>query len=95
MKVHLNLENQILINISSLSKSSIVDHVNAMLEIQKKGAVTFDYGNNIRGESKREWGSTMHLIFLDLYLSLYVPSSAMARVLSGGQCSQVILMIFM
>jgi urocanate hydratase len=35
-----------------LAKSSIVDHVNAMLEIQKRGAVTFDYGNNIRGEAK-------------------------------------------
>jgi urocanate hydratase len=34
------------------AKSSIVDHVKAMLEIQKKGAVTFDYGNNIRGEAK-------------------------------------------
>lgn len=35
-----------------LAKSSIVDHVKAMLELQKKGAVTFDYGNNIRGEAK-------------------------------------------
>jgi urocanate hydratase len=35
-----------------LSKASIVDHLKAMLEMQKKGAVTFDYGNNIRGEAK-------------------------------------------
>lgn len=35
-----------------LAKSSIVDHVKAMLELKKKGAVTFDYGNNIRGEAK-------------------------------------------
>ncbi|HEY7408527.1 MAG TPA: urocanate hydratase [Gemmatimonadaceae bacterium] len=28
--------------------SSIVEHVRAMLEMQKRGAVTFDYGNNIR-----------------------------------------------
>ena len=28
--------------------SSIVGHVRAMLEMQKRGAVTFDYGNNIR-----------------------------------------------
>lgn len=34
------------------SKSTIVTHVKAMLEMQKKGAVTFDYGNNIRGEAK-------------------------------------------
>jgi urocanate hydratase len=34
------------------AKSSIVDHVKAMLDIQKKGAVTFDYGNNIRVKLK-------------------------------------------
>ena len=35
-----------------LAKNSIVDHVKAMLELKKRGAVTFDYGNNIRGEAK-------------------------------------------
>jgi urocanate hydratase len=30
------------------STASIVEHVRAMLEMQKRGAVTFDYGNNIR-----------------------------------------------
>ncbi|MGH7680230.1 MAG: urocanate hydratase [Gemmatimonadaceae bacterium] len=30
------------------STSSIADHVRAMLEMQRRGAVTFDYGNNIR-----------------------------------------------
>jgi urocanate hydratase len=30
------------------STGSIVDHVRAMLELQRRGAVTFDYGNNIR-----------------------------------------------
>jgi urocanate hydratase len=34
------------------AKQTIVQHVNAMLEFRKKGAVTFDYGNNIRGEAK-------------------------------------------
>jgi len=34
------------------AKLTIVRHVKAMLEFQKKGAVTFDYGNNIRGEAK-------------------------------------------
>lgn len=34
------------------SQSTIVSQVNAMLEFQKKGTVTFDYGNNIRGEAK-------------------------------------------
>ncbi len=35
-----------------LSKKTIVKHVEAMLELQKRGAITFDYGNNIRGEAK-------------------------------------------
>jgi urocanate hydratase len=30
------------------SVASIVEHVRAMLELQRRGAVTFDYGNNIR-----------------------------------------------
>ncbi len=34
-----------------LARASIVEHVQAMLGLQKKGAVTFDYGNNIRGEA--------------------------------------------
>ncbi len=34
------------------AKATIVTHVKAMLEMQKRGAVTFDYGNNIRGEAK-------------------------------------------
>lgn len=35
-----------------LAKETIVQHVKAMLEFQKKGSITFDYGNNIRGEAK-------------------------------------------
>jgi len=35
-----------------LSRETIVAHVKAMLEFQKKGSITFDYGNNIRGEAK-------------------------------------------
>ncbi len=35
-----------------LAKQTIVKHVQAMLEFQKRGAKTFDYGNNIRGEAK-------------------------------------------
>lgn len=35
-----------------LAKATIVEHVKAMLEFQKKGAIAFDYGNNIRGEAK-------------------------------------------
>jgi urocanate hydratase len=35
-----------------LSKKTIVAHVKAMLEFQARGAIAFDYGNNIRGEAK-------------------------------------------
>src|SRR6266487_3207390 len=31
--------------------SSMVQHVQAMLELQKRGAVVFDYGNNLRGQA--------------------------------------------
>ena len=34
------------------AKETIVAHVKAMLTMQKLGAITFDYGNNIRGEAK-------------------------------------------
>ncbi len=36
-----------------MAYESIAKHVEAMLELQKKGAVTFDYGNNIRGQAKK------------------------------------------
>ena len=34
------------------ARASIVAHVRAMLELQQRGAVTFDYGNNIRTEAR-------------------------------------------
>ncbi len=36
----------------ALAKVSIVTHVRAMLELQKRGSRAFDYGNNIRGEAE-------------------------------------------
>jgi urocanate hydratase len=33
------------------SKRTMGDHVRSMLELQSKGAVAFDYGNNIRGQA--------------------------------------------
>jgi urocanate hydratase len=36
------------------SKASMADHVRAMLAMMNKGAVTFDYGNNIRQVAKDE-----------------------------------------
>jgi urocanate hydratase len=34
-----------------LAYASIVRHVELMLELQKRGAITFDYGNNLRGRA--------------------------------------------
>lgn len=33
------------------SKETMVKHVRQMLELQKRGAITFDYGNNLRGQA--------------------------------------------
>ena len=38
----------------SLSKKSMARHVEGMLAMQKKGAITFDYGNNIRAMAQDE-----------------------------------------
>lgn len=34
------------------ARKTVVTHVKAMLEFQKRGSIVFDYGNNIRGEAK-------------------------------------------
>jgi len=34
------------------SMRTMGEHLQAMLELQRKGAITFDYGNNIRGQAK-------------------------------------------
>lgn len=36
----------------ALSLDTMAEHVKLMLELQSKGAVTFDYGNNLRGQAK-------------------------------------------
>src|SRR5690242_6069954 len=33
------------------AKHSMVTHVQAMLEMQRQGAIVFDYGNNLRGQA--------------------------------------------
>lgn len=40
----------------SRSLDTIAKHVQQMLELQKRGAITFDYGNNIRGQAKDKRG---------------------------------------
>ncbi|MBI5359182.1 MAG: urocanate hydratase [Planctomycetes bacterium] len=37
---------------SKMSYESMAEHVRGMLALQKMGAVTFDYGNNLRGQAK-------------------------------------------
>src|SRR4029434_11176859 len=38
------------------SVQSMAQHVDAMLALQKRGAITFDYGNNIRTQAKKAGG---------------------------------------
>jgi urocanate hydratase len=35
------------------SYESMADHVRALLELKRRGAVVFDYGNNLRGQAKK------------------------------------------
>jgi len=39
-----------------LSLDTMAHHVQLMLELQKRGAITFDYGNNLRGQAKDKRG---------------------------------------
>jgi urocanate hydratase len=41
-----------------LSLDTMAKHVRQMLELQKRGAITFDYGNNLRGQAKDKRGVT-------------------------------------
>ncbi len=40
----------------SRSLDTMAKHVRQMLELQKRGAITFDYGNNLRGQAKDKRG---------------------------------------
>jgi urocanate hydratase len=40
----------------SLSLDTMARHVRQMLELQKRGAITFDYGNNLRGQAHDKRG---------------------------------------
>jgi urocanate hydratase len=39
-----------------LSFSTMARHIRAMIELQKRGAITFDYGNNLRGQARDKAG---------------------------------------
>jgi len=40
------------------SYDTMARHIRAMLELQRRGAITFDYGNNLRGQAKDKAGVT-------------------------------------
>ena len=58
-------------------------HVEAMLAMQAKGAITFDYGNNIRQVAFDE-GLKMHSISQDSFQHLSVHYSAKEKDHSAG-----------
>ncbi|MGQ3012650.1 MAG: urocanate hydratase [Flavobacteriales bacterium] len=41
---------------TELSLDTMARHVEQMLELQRRGAITFDYGNNLRGQAKDKRG---------------------------------------
>lgn len=41
-----------------LSYATMARHMRAMLELQRRGAITFDYGNNLRGQARDHAGVT-------------------------------------
>jgi urocanate hydratase len=43
---------------AKLSLDTMAHHVRLMLELQQRGAITFDYGNNLRGQAKDKRGVT-------------------------------------
>ena len=65
-----------------------------MLKFKERGSVTFDYGNNIRGDAKDKWSWKMPLISLALFLRLFVLFSVMEKDLSAGQQYLEILKTF-
>ena len=65
------------------SMRSMAVHVEAMLALQRRGAITFDYGNNIRTQAKKPASKT-HSKFPDLFPSTSVHFSARGRVRSAG-----------
>ena len=64
-------------------------HVAAMLALKRRGAVVFDYGNNIRAQAVRA-GVTTRSRFRDSCPSSCGRSSARARVPSAGRCCRAI-----
>jgi urocanate hydratase len=53
-----------------LSYRTMAEHVRAMLELKRRGAVTFDYGNNLRGQAQKAGVADAFTIggFVPLYI---------------------------
>jgi urocanate hydratase len=63
---------------------SMARHVSFMLEMQKRGSITFDYGNNLR-EFARQGERQMLSITRDLFPNLFAPCSARGKAPSAGR----------
>ena len=64
------------------SMESMKRHCQAMVEMQKRGAIVFDYGNNLRGQAK---AAGFEEAFLSRICARYIrPCSAKAGARSGG-----------
>ena len=52
------------------SYATMADHVRALLELQRRGAVVFDYGNNLRGQAQKAGVADAFAIggFVPLYI---------------------------
>ena len=68
---------------------SMYRHVECMLELQRRGAVTFDYGNNLRARAQ-EKGLKNRLTSPDLSRLISGPCSVKGRDRSGGRPSAAI-----
>ena len=71
------------------SQASMVEHVRAMLEMQKRGAIVFDYGNNLRGQAL-EAGKRTRWISLALSRPIFARFSVAAKDHSVGSRSRAI-----
>jgi urocanate hydratase len=58
-------------------------HVGFMLDLQKRGAITFDYGNNLR-EFARQGGEPDAFNFRDLHRPISVRCFVRVKGRSGG-----------
>ena len=56
--------------LEALARATIVRHVRAMLELRERGAVTFDYGNNIRPQAAD--GGVPEALGIDIFTARYL-----------------------